>query len=266
MRPKRSYYFFAIVFLPILISLQNPNVSEPLHNFSRGLVKPIFMLGSSASDGFRSFQDALSRLWQSFKDQGEYKKRLVELESRLLEYDEMKKENLRLKNLLGFKDSMQGKTIPARIIGWDPSQVRKTLVLDKGVNQGVKKDMAVVVSEGLVGRVLESGPSTARVILILDPESRVSGIANDSRAQGVVAGNGSPTLTMEYMDFDGGAKVDEIVLTSGVGGVFPKGIRIGKIMSLGKDEAGLHLGAKIESYVQFSKLEEVLCLDSLKQS
>ena len=266
MRLNKSYYFLAFAFIPIFVSLHNPNVPESIHDAGLSILKPLMNLGDSASSASINLREAVVRFWKTFQDQSNYQNRIAELESRLVDYDELKKENNRLKNLLAFKDSLAGKSIAARIIGWDPSQIRKALLIDKGKKNGIKKDMAVLVNEGLVGRVIEVGDTAAKVLLLLDPESRVSGITSDSRAQGIVAGDGSGELRMKYMDLDGGAKVEELVISSGVGEVFPKGIRIGKIASLGKDVDGLHLSAVIESSVVFSKLEEVLCIDSFHEA
>ena len=125
--------------------------------------------------------------------------------------------------------------------------------------------MAVLVPEGLVGRVMEVGANSARVLLLTDPDSRVVALGDQSRAQGVAAGDGSSRLKMEYLELESGAAVEETVSTSGMSGIFSKGIRIGKITGLMRDASGLHLEARIEPFVRFSKLEEVLCLASSRQ-
>jgi rod shape-determining protein MreC len=134
------------------------------------------------------------------------------------------------------------------------------VILDKGRRQGVVKDMAVVVEQGLVGRILEAGQSTSRAILLVDPEARIAGLAGESRAQGLVGGDGSALLRMRYLDLDSGIRVEENVLTSGATHLLPKGLRIGKIESVTKDKDGLHLMAIVRPFVAFTKLEEVLCL------
>ena len=85
-------------------------------------------------------------------------------------------------------------------------------------------------------------------------------MANESRSQGVIAGEGSPKLKMSYLELDGGARVEEMVLTSGMTGLFPKGIKIGKITEIQRESDSLHLEAEVEPFVRLSKLEEVLCL------
>lgn len=199
---------------------------------------------------------------KAFQGQEANEKRIAELDSEVSRLKELTKENDRLRKLLEFKDTLAGKKIAARVIGWDPSPYRKTLILDKGKQQGIVKDMAVLVADGLVGRVVEVGPSTSRVILLIDADSRVSSMAQESRAQGLVSGNGTSELTLDYLELESGVAVGETVSTSGLNGLYPKGLRIGKITSLAKDSTGLHLQAKMNSFVRFSKLEEVLCLGS----
>ncbi len=265
MRPKRPYYFFAVVFLPLLFLLQNPKIVEPIHGISLTVLKPALLVGQSAADLVTGTRREMIYFFRTFQNQGKLEARIAELEAEVVRFQEMAKENQRLTKLVGFRQTLSGKATAARVIGWDLGPWRKTLILDKGKKQGLKKDMTVLVPEGLVGRILEAGPTTSRVILLTDPEARVSALTEQSRAQGVVAGDGSEKLKMIYLEPDSGIAVEETVLTSGMGGLYPKGVRVGKIVLLGKDEDGLHLAATLRPFVEFSKLEEVLCLGSSQE-
>ncbi|MCM8775466.1 MAG: rod shape-determining protein MreC, partial [Candidatus Omnitrophica bacterium] len=202
------------------------------------------------------------QFWETFQDQSRLEARVIELESQLIYYHEALRENERLKKILDLKQSIPAKTVAAKIIGRDLSPWRKTLILDKGQSHGIVKDMMVLAPEGLVGRILEVGPLTSRVILLTDPDARVSALTADSRAQGVVAGNGSPRLQMKYLELDSGPTVGEVVLTSGIGEIFSKELKVGMVEAVSRDPDGLHLVASIRPFVPFSKLEEVLCLAS----
>lgn len=265
MRLKRSHYFLPIFVIPLLFVLQHPRLSGPIHEISLSLLKPVLIAGDAATQFLFDAQDGFSRLWSTFRNQGIYEARIAELEARVLKLSEAEKENERMRKLLDFRNTVPGKNVAARVIGWDPSPWRKTMVIDKGTNQGVKRDMAVIVPEGLVGRVIEAAPSVSRVLLITDPDSRISAITDKSRAQGIVAGDGSPRTMMNYLELDSGVAVDEIVITAGTSGIFPKDIRIGKIVSVTRNSSGLHMDAKIEPFVKFSKLEEVLCIASSRE-
>ncbi|MDD5218750.1 MAG: rod shape-determining protein MreC [Candidatus Omnitrophica bacterium] len=261
MRFRFSYYLLIILVLPLLFVLQNPRINAPLHRASLTVLKPALMGGHVIASTISGTWNKAVQFWNSFQNEGIYEKQVQELKAQLLYYHEAMRENERLKSLLAFKDTVPSKTIAARIIGWDLSPWRKTAILDKGKLQGLKKDMIVMVPAGLVGRILEVNPTTSRLILLVDSDARVSAVAENSQAQGVVFGDGSTKLSMKYLDLDSGVAVGETVLTSGVGRLYPRGLGIGKIESIGKDSNGLHLDVAVEPFVQFSKLEEVLCLE-----
>lgn len=265
MRQQKRYFFLAAFSLPIFFALQNPQTSESIHTASLALTKPLIETGNRLTQTVQDTHGTVDLFFQTFRQNQFAQDEIDRLQSELLKYRELEKENKRYKQLLAFKDTISGKAVAARVIGWDPSLLRKMILLDKGKGDSVKKDMAIVVSEGLVGRILQSAPGASRGILLTDPEARVSAVTSESRAQGVVAGNGSRQVSMLYLDLDSGVQVGEDVLTSGVGELFPKGLRIGKIVSIAKSFDGLHLVAQIEPYVRFSKLEEVICLGSSRQ-
>ena len=260
-RPRRPYYFFAVLTLPLLVILQSQKVIEPLHSFSLTVLKPALQAGDAAAGTVTGTRDFFVRIWKAFQNQETYERRIMDLENEVRGLQEAGKENERLKKIFDFRKTVTGKTVAARIIGWDLSPWRRTVILDKGSKQGLRKDMAVIVPEGLAGHIIETGPETARVILLTDPDSRISAVADQSRSQGVVMGDGSTRLKMAYLELESQVAVEETVMTSG-SGLYPKGLRIGKITGMSKDSTGLHLEATVQSFVQFSKLEEVLCLAS----
>ncbi len=261
MHPRRPYYLFAVFLLPALFLLQKPSITQPIRSVSLSIVKPAVVIGEAVTNAVSNVFTGLSNLWNAFRDQGVLRARLTMLESELLRFEEMERENARLKKLIDFKTTLKGKTIAARVIGWDPAPWKKVVILDRGKNQGVKKNMAVVVPEGLAGYVFDVGLETSQVLLLTDSDSRVSALSDATRTNGIVAGNGSPNLNMTYLDLDSPITVGETILTSGVGGIFPKGIRIGKVTNISRESNGLHLVAKIEPFVHFSKLEEVICTE-----
>lgn len=261
MHPRHSFYFLALSIFPLFLALKNPHVSEGIHSFSLTLMKPALVAMERGVHSVSHVRGQAAQVWKMFRDQKVLEDRVAQLESKLVFYDETVRENERLRKLLQFQQVVQKKSVAARIIGWDISPWHKTMILDKGTRQGIRKNMVVVDPQGLVGKISEVGPSTSRLLLLIDPDSRVSAVSGNSRAQGVLAGNGSLTLNMGYLEISSGVSVEEFILTSGVGGIFPKGLRIGKIKSVGKARDGLHLVAQVEPFVAFSKLEEVLCLE-----
>lgn len=262
MRQSRSYFVFAAFTLPALFFLQNPQTVQSIHTATLTAVKPAVETGNHFARFLVDSKDSLIIFWKTFRQNQFSQDEITRLQAEILQLKEMGKENVRLKALLDFKNGLSSKAIAARVIGWDPSLIRKMILLDKGKNHGIKKDMPLVVSQGLVGRVLETGPSSSRAILLIDPEARVSAVTSESRAQGVVAGDGSRKLKLMYLDLESGVQIGENVVTSGVGQLFFKGMNIGKISSIQRSPDGLHLEASLEPYVPFTKLEEIVCLDS----
>lgn len=262
MRGKRSFYFLFFALAPLLLTLQAPERTIYLHQISLTLSKPFLQTSRALSLAVRKTGDSIGRFWNLYQNQVQLTERVSELEQKQVQMLELEKENDRLRKLLDFKKTLPSKTVAARVIGWDLVPWRKTILIDKGSRQGVKKRMAVVNSEGLVGRVIEAGPFSSRVILLIDPESRVSAVLEESRDLAVAEGDGSSRLRVTHIDRESPVKVGNLVLSSGLGGIYPKGILIGKVEMVGTEKESLELFGLARPFVNFSKLEEVLCIVS----
>ncbi len=177
----------------------------------------------------------------------------------LTQSDEVRLENERLRLLLDFKETQEIDTLPARVIAEDASSWFRTVTIDKGSVQGVVEGMSVVAAEGVVGRVVRSRPRFARVLLLTDASSAVASLLQDNRARGVCRGKG------EYLVFDFVLRQEEVtvgdrVVTSGMGGIFPKGLVVGNVKSVDRQEFGLFQVIEVAPTVDFSHLEEVLVM------
>ncbi|MFA5160098.1 MAG: rod shape-determining protein MreC [Candidatus Omnitrophota bacterium] len=265
MRRWRSYYFLAVPVIALIVFFRYPRLNESVHSVFSTLARPAFMLGSSLREGLYTLRYQSGNFLNAVGKQKEYRARIQELEGQLIRFREMDRENQRLKKLLNFSLPLATRTIGARVIGEDVTPWKRVVLLDKGSRHNLKKDMTVVVPEGLAGRILEVEPYTAHAILLPDSDSRVSALTATSRAQGIIAGIGTGRLQMKYLALDAEVAIGEDVTTSGVGSIFQKGLQIGKIESIERDSDGLHLLAFVKPSVPFSKLEEVLCLVSSPQ-
>ena len=181
------------------------------------------------------------------------------LKAELVRNDEIRHENQRLRLLLDFREAQEIITLPARVIAEDASSWFRTVTIDKGHEQGVTEGMPVVVAEGVVGRVVRSSGRYSRVLLITDASSAVATLLQENRARGVCRGQGDQLI------FDFVLRQEEVnpgdrVVTSGMGGVFPKGLVIGEVKSVDRQEFGLFQSITITPAVDFSHLEEVLVL------
>ena len=265
MRRTHSFYFLALALAPLLFILHAPERQEFLRQISLTLVSPILQTSDAISHSIQRTGASVSEFWSLYRQHAELVSRIEGLEQKQIRADELGKENERLRNLLKFKEGIPGHTIAARVIGWDLVPWRKTLLIDKGTQQGIQKRMAVVSSQGLVGRVIEAGPWTSRVLTLLDPESRVSALFQESRDLGVVEGDGSSFLRVTHIDRESTVKVGDRLVSSGFGPIYPKGIQVGVVEMVGTEKDALELFAVAKPYVNFSKLEEVLCVTSSPQ-
>lgn len=182
-----------------------------------------------------------------------------ELRAVLPQAEEVRLENERLRLLLDFKEEQEIATLPARVIAEDASSWFRTVTIDKGREHGVSEGMPVVVAEGVVGRVVRSSPRFARVLLITDASSAVASLLQGNRARGVCRGQGEQ-LVFDFVLRQEEVGIGDRVVTSGMGGVFPKGLVIGLVNSVERHEFGLFQAIKVTPVVDFSHLEEVLVL------
>jgi rod shape-determining protein MreC len=168
--------------------------------------------------------------------------------------------NERLRNLLRFSKKIPRSMLPAQIIGIDPSSWFRTILIDKGTKHGVKRGVAVVSPEGIVGHVLQTSHHYAKVLLITDFNSSVDAVIQRSRAKGVVEGNGENLCRLKYASRTQDIQLGDKVVTSGLGGRYPKGLMIGKISKIEKKSYGLFQHAEIMLSADFTKLEEVFVI------
>ena len=171
---------------------------------------------------------------------------------------EIKLSNLRLRSLLSFKKMMTDPVLSAEVIGKDPSPWFKTVLIDKGKEDGVKRGMAVVVPKGIAGQITEVSSHYSKVLLIIDPNSAVDALVQSDRARGIIKGDAAGELVLKYVLRKHDISVGDIVVSSGLDGVFPKGLAVGQVSEVFKPKAGIFQEVTVAPYVDFEKLEEVL--------
>lgn len=170
---------------------------------------------------------------------------------------ELEAENTRLAKLLLLKGRDIAPIAFAHVIGRSQNPEFRTILIDTGTTSGVKKSMAVFAPTGLVGFVSTAVPNAAKVVLLTDASARIDAILQRTRSRAVVYGRGQDLCTLEYLDSEVDVAVGDLVVTSGLGGVFPKGIQIGYVSSVNRGEFGNLQGTWIQPAVQFDSLEDV---------
>jgi rod shape-determining protein MreC len=173
--------------------------------------------------------------------------------------------NNELRAQLGYQQSHpEQKLLQANVIAREPDDLIHSLTIDRGSNDGLFEGMTVVTPAGLVGRLLTVGPYTSKVLLVTDSKSSVSGAVATSRAQGMVYGRRQRQLTMRYIDQMEKIEVDQWVVTSSLGGGFPPGIPIGKVVHVRQRDVEPFQEATIEPGVDFARLETVMVITSFR--
>ena len=244
------------------ISQKRFDLNEPtlFHQVVTEVIAPV-------QSGLSNSKKSLSSLWENYllivntsKENNVLKKQISRLESDLMTMEEMRKENLRLKKLLNFSDEMSHQRIMAQVVGWDSANEFKVIRLNKGSNHGIQVMAPVITDHGLVGYVYRVTSNYADVLTILDQNNRVDVVVERTRTHGIVEGVFNFKCALKYVMRNDPVEVGDKLITAGVGGIYPKGIKVGMITSIAKENFGMTLSIEVIPSVDFDKLEEVLIL------
>ncbi len=166
----------------------------------------------------------------------------------------------RIAQLADYQNDRKLNSITATVIGKDATQWVKMVFVNKGTQDGVRENQPVVTETGIVGHILQAGTTTSKVLLIVDSRSAVDALFQESRVSGVVSGNGTEECNMKYVPIGAPVEIGDLVLSSGLGGVFPKGLLVGRVKQVTQMEHGLFKDIIVTPTADLSRLEEVLIL------
>jgi rod shape-determining protein MreC len=211
----------------------------------------------------RGLADAGSGFWSAAHDLSHNEQRVRDLSLRLAT-DEIQirdlsqegAENGRLRALLDLKTRLAYATVSADVIGSSPGQGSNAVVIDKGADAGLVPDLAVITPEGIAGKTVTVYPHTAQVLLISDPAAGAGALVEKTRAQGVLKGRGAGLCRLEYIMNDDAVAAGDLVLTSGLDHIFPKGLALGTVASV--DGGNIYKQVVVRPAVALDRLEEVL--------
>ena len=187
---------------------------------------------------------------------------VARLQSEVIRLAEFELENQRLTALLNYRQTMvrQYDFIAATVIGRDPGNWFGTITLNRGSRDGITENMTVLTPEGLVGRTIFVSQDTCEVLLITDPRSGVGALVQENRAPGIVEGTAASAGLAKMVHIPNGSEVvfGQVVVTSGIGSIFPKAIPVGTVLGIKSEPSGLFKSADIQPYAPLDRLEEVL--------
>lgn len=253
---------FILILLVMLTNTENDNLSY-IENFANKLVNPVQNGLTYLKNKIHGNSSFFSNINELKSENIALKEKNNELEEKLREFEIVKTENGTLKQYLNLaKKYSDYKTTAADVIYRDISNYSKTIVINVGKNQGVKENMTVISAEGLVGYIISSTDNTSKVQTIIDSSSKTSSILSSSRDSVVCNGmlGENKTIKATFIPTDAKIAGGDIVETSGLGGIYPKGIHIGKVAKVVNTKNLSDRYATIETAVDFNKLETVLVI------
>lgn len=210
-------------------------------------------------------QSRISRVWRGYIAlvNVQEENRALKEENRLLRgknanLTNQESENRRLRKLLNLKAAHEFPARVAQVIGEDAVGWHRTLFINRGADDGIRPDMPVTVAEGLVGRIVRSSGQMSQVLLLIDPNMVVDCRVERTRDRGVLTGALDGGCVLRYLSVKSQIQPGDKVITSGLDGIFPRGLAVGTAESVRKGDQGLFLEARVKPEVDFSELEEVL--------
>ena len=226
---------------------------------------PIRVVGSVASLPFQGLGNVFSNLTASQESLSDLRAENERLASENAELEEEAQAATRLQQLLDLKNAYNLQSQAARIISASTDSWTRTVVIDKGTSSGLAVGMPVTDAGGAIGQIIECDAASSTVRLITDENSGVSAMVQPSRAQGMLRGSADGTLRLTLISTDQTVNVGDTVVTSGLGGVFPKGLPLGKVASVNRSDGALYYDIEVAPASSTENFEEVLVITSLTE-
>jgi len=253
----------AFVFIIIALLMLFPNlrrVSEP-GIFRKMSLEMVYSIETVINVPFKK----ISNLWEDYVflvGLEEENKLLKEKNARaaadIIKYREGYLEGIRLKKLLKLQETLPFSTLSARVVGRNPSPIFKMIIINRGQTDGLRAGLPVVATAGAVGRIMEASWNVSRVLLLTDENSSVDAMVQESRTQGILQGSASAGCNLKYIPKTATVNVGDTVISSGMGGIFPKGLPLGAVRAVNKKEADLFQKVHVTLFADPAKTEEVL--------
>lgn len=259
----RSLIFFALAAVSlVLLILSSSGRMAPVEGAASGVARPFLL-------GFSGVGRQISNILSTARDLATLRAKNQQLQAQVdtltidnLRLKEVEAENEQLRRLNQFAQlnptyDFRGGQVIARVISQGPSNYLSTISLDLGSLHGIKPGMPVVTERGLVGRIWKVGPLSSTVLLVTDPASGVQAMVQRNRVVGVVSGRPGEFPVMDYIPQDADISVGDLVITSGLGGSFPKNLVIGQIVAVHHKDYEMFQQATVRPTVNFDRLEFV---------
>ena len=262
---------FIGVFCSVFFAAKGKFSTTATNGITMAIISPFQRVFSWAGSKLAFVKNSVAEISHLHEQNKQLREEVELLRAQNLTASEYASENQRLRNLLGYKQAaVQFDLVAASVIGRESASWSSVIIINRGTLDGVANNMAVVTEMGLVGHVMEAGLNSSKVQLLLDPRSSVGTLIQrpESRVAGIVEGDiKNPNFPkMVNIPKDSDVLVDDMIVTSGFGGVYPKGLVVGKIIEIHNEEGGLLKYGVIDTSVDFQKLEDVAIIVASREA
>ncbi len=270
-RPKSRYRVplivcatLVLVFSLLSLSLKKSTALRKVEGVMVSLTAPGLKALSAVGHSLKSVWFGYLYLVGVQKENERLRRRLDEAVQREARYQEARLALERLEALLDLKRQLALPVTGARVVAYDPSLWSRAAIIDQGRSQGVEVGQAVVAPAGIIGRIVEVYPRYAKVMLIVDRNSGADAMIQRTRVRGILEGKGGNRCSLEYVPKNADIQVGDLVLASGLGGIYPQGLVFGKVTAANKKAQGVFQEVEVIPTVDLSSLEEVLVAKTAK--
>lgn len=268
MKGTRARVIVLIIVLCLVLTwlvLDSLSPNNPIRTAFSHIASPFQYALRWVGTPFRSIAVGLESIQKVRDENTTLRQENSELRNQVILLQEAQIENENLRKELRFKSSVPSyQLLSAEVIGRDPSNLFQYLIIDRGADDGVSVGLPVITADGLVGRISEVNPGSSKVMLITDSSSSVSALVQRSRATGMAQGYPGRGLIMQYIPQADSVEVGDIVLTSGLGGRFPKRLVVGQVAEVIKQDVAMFKEARIIPAVSLASLESVMVVLSFQ--
>ncbi|MEE4135151.1 MAG: rod shape-determining protein MreC [Desulforhopalus sp.] len=245
-----------VVGLLLFASMLGGRFGTP-HQLTLDFIGPLQKAVTRSLSGVAALRDDYIALWNVRAENKRLQAQVVKYLAELGKYREGYSTYLHLEELLAFKEQLSFEPLAARVVGKEPTYWYQTVVVDRGRKDDVLEGMIVLAPGGVVGQIIHSGEHYAKVLLANAPSSAIDAMIQKNRTRGILKGAGEKGYVLHYVLKNADVEVGDQIVTAGIGGVFPAGIPVGRVLKIHKRQRGMFQEIEVEPYVDFQKLEVV---------
>jgi len=253
------FYIASSVYL-MSLDIRNPDRTLVIERVVMATFAPVQSVCTTVCNFIGDTLASYFCLVNTNRENEKLKRELARLEAEKASLMEAAIQNKRLRKIVNLDESRRFDSLLCSVISVDPSRLFSSAFVDRGSEDGLSRNMPIITYDGVVGKIVKVSSHTARVQLLTDMRSSIAVLVQRSRAPGILQGTGSNLCEMVYIDAGADIRTGDTLLTSGFGGVFPRGLRVGTVRSVVKKKGTLTKSAKVSAFANVHQLEEVLAL------